>query len=120
MSSKILQYVILRKDLVGKKSSFSLGANMAQACHAAGAAIFKTFTSPHTTEFLSSLEDMTVCVLSIESAAELEAIGIVLKQNDIPFHLWIEKPENIPTALATAPMPKDIVFPYVSHLKLLR
>lgn len=104
----------------GKKSSFSLGANIAQACHAASAAILKSNGSSNTVEFAASLEDMTVCVLSVEDEFELTQMGEVFSLNHVPFYLWLEKPENIPTALATAPFPKETVFPLVRHLKLLR
>lgn len=123
MSNKLLQYVILRKDLVSTKKSavsFSMGANVAQACHAATAAIVKSFHAPSTVEYLSLLEDMTLCVLSVQDGQELEEIGRMLKTNAVAFHLWVEQPEGISTALATAPMPRDQIAPLLSHLKLLR
>ena len=123
MSGKILQYVVMRKDLIATKKSsatFSLGANMAQACHAATAAIFKNYDSPATVEYLQELEDMTVCVLGIDNGEELEALSRTLKEHMVPCHLWIEKPELVPTSLATAPVRKEMVGPLLSHLKLLR
>ena len=121
--SKILQYVVLRKDILPVKkssASFSLGACIAQACHAATAAIMEDFDSTSTKSYLSSLGDMTVCVLGVDSASELEDLNLVFKENGIKCHLWMEKPEFVVTALATAPNEKDKVFPFVSHLKLLR
>jgi peptidyl-tRNA hydrolase len=123
MSSKVLQYVVVRKDLLPAKKmtgTFSTGAIISQGCHAATAAITKTLDAPQTQSFLAALEDMTVCVLGVENGAELEGLADVLRSNRIPFHLWIEKPESIPTALATAPVDKDTAYPYLSHLKLLR
>ena len=123
MSGKILQYVVMRKDLLATKKvggAFSLGANIAQACHAATAAIVTNYDAESTAEFVHRLEDMTVCVLGVDNSDELEALATKLKENMVPFHLWIEKPELIPTALATAPVRKDDVLPLLSHLKLLR
>ena len=48
-----------------------------------------------------------------EVAAALEAAGVVHK-------LWVEQPEDFPTALATAPAPKGRVAPLVKKLKLCR
>ena len=56
MTSMILQYIIMRKDLLPSKksaNSFSMGANVAQACHAATAAIFKTTQNQATVDYLS-------------------------------------------------------------------
>jgi peptidyl-tRNA hydrolase len=121
--SKILQYVVIRRDILpSKKSSsgFSMGACIAQACHAATAAVVQNYDSGFTKSYLSSLGDMTVCVLGVDTAAELEELSLELGAHGINCHLWLEKPENIVTALATAPTEKDQVFPFVRHLKLLR
>ena len=123
MTSKILQYVIVRKDILPSKKaqhSFTMGACMAQACHAATAAVFKSLSASETAEYLTAMEDMTVCVLGVENGDELSAVSSKLAENDIPHHLWIEKPEMIATALATAPVSKDRVSSFLSHLKLLR
>ena len=63
---------------------------------------------------------MTVCVLGVDDADELVALSKRLEDSNVPFHLWIEKPELIPTALATAPVNKADVSHLLSHLKLLR
>jgi hypothetical protein len=63
---------------------------------------------------------MTVCVLGVEDGDELRELAERLREKGIPSHLWIEKPELIPTALATAPVTKDSVHDILGHLKLLR
>lgn len=123
MVVKLLQYVIVRKDILPKNmnsGAFSLGACMAQACHAATAAIVQSFSDSNTQEYLKSIGDMTVCVLGVEDGNELTSLSEKLAGNDIQFHLWIEKPEDVPTALATVPVTKEHVFPILGHLKLLR
>jgi|LauGreDrversion4_2_1035121.scaffolds.fasta_scaffold24882_4 peptidyl-tRNA hydrolase len=121
-SKKIVQYVIMRRDLIKtkKSQSFSTGAYIAQACHASTAALHIFASSENTHIFLNDIEDMTVCVLGVEDKQELESIERSLSANGIPNHLWIEKPEIIPTALATAPVEKHEVGHLLSHLKLLR
>lgn len=93
---------------------------MAQACHAATAAVVSSFSTSDTLSYTSDLDGMTVCVLGVESKDELEELARTLGANDIPHHLWIEKPENTPTALATAPLSRDKVAGFFDHLKLLR
>ena len=112
----------MRKDLLkAKKSqSFSTGAFIAQACHASTAALYRYWSSDNTQKFLGELDEMTVCVLGVEDKQELEKIQETLSMQGIPTHLWIEKPEMTPTALATAPVHKQDVAPLLTHLKLLR
>lgn len=123
MSSKLLQYVIVRRDLLPNKKasgSFSMGAVIAQACHAATAAIFTKLEDPHTRMYLSDLENMTVCVLGVDNDAELRGVANTLDENHVPHHLWIEKPEMFATAIATSPIEKESVAHLLGHLKLLR
>lgn len=122
-ASKLVQYVILRNDLLPKRSNsgaFSLGACIAQGCHAATAALFKSYSDISTTAFLESTSDMTVCVLGVENVTELIELSRKMEESKITCHLWIEKPEDIPTALATAPVSKEVASPILGHLKLLR
>jgi peptidyl-tRNA hydrolase len=120
-SNKIIQYVVMRKDLIDSKwTSFSIGANISQACHAATAAIHRFHSLEFTQEFLQDMDNMTVCVLSVESEDELQILSSNLSVAGIAYHLWIEKPEMVATALATAPMPKGVVGGFFTHLKLLR
>jgi hypothetical protein len=63
---------------------------------------------------------MTVCVLGVDTESELTELANRLTENGIASHLWIEKPEIIPTALATAPVTKEDVQGILGNLKLLR
>jgi peptidyl-tRNA hydrolase len=63
---------------------------------------------------------MTVCVLGVDSSDELNELATRLEYGGIANHLWIEKPEMIPTALATGPVKKEDVQAILGHLKLLR
>ncbi len=123
MSAKVLQYVIVRRDLLPNKKvpgSFSMGAIIAQACHAATAAVFGKIEDVSTKTYIAALEDMTVCVLGVDNDDELRGIAKTLTENRVSHHLWIEKPEMISTALATGPVEKDSVAHLLAHLKLLR
>lgn len=121
-TNKIIQYVVMRKDLrpSAKSNGFSTGAYVAQGCHAAAAALHRFSSSERTTRFLNDLDNMTVCVLGVENDVELESLASKLSAANVSFHMWIEQPENIPTALATAPVEKHQVWDLLGHLKLLR
>lgn len=59
-------------------------------------------------------------VLEANGEEQLRKIAEQLEQDNIEHKLWIEQPENIPTALACAPNKKSIVGPYFKGLKLCR
>lgn len=42
--------------------------------------------------------------LQTKNEGSLEKLAEALTAHNIPFKKWIEQPENIPTALATAPL----------------
>jgi hypothetical protein len=54
----IAQYVVIRKDLVDALK-WPLGSVLAQACHAAVAAVWSFRDHPHTLEYCGNLDSMT-------------------------------------------------------------
>lgn len=44
-------------------------------------------------------------ILQTKDEQSLKSLASVLEKNNVMHHLWIEQPENFPTALATAPIP---------------
>ncbi|CAG5928441.1 unnamed protein product [Menidia menidia] len=95
---RLVQYVVVRSDLV-HALSWPLGAVLAQACHAATAAVHVHYGDPDTQRYLADLDSMHKVVL-----ASLEQAGVSHK-------LWVEQPENIPTCLALKPYPREAVQP---------
>jgi len=59
-------------------------------------------------------------VLEAPSEAQLLQIASKLQEAGIPHKLWIEQPENTPTALASAPQRKSVISPFFKKLKLCR
>lgn len=59
-------------------------------------------------------------VLEIKSEAKLQELAAKLAQDRVPHKLWMEQPENMPTCLALAPLPKSQAHPYVKRLKLCK
>ena len=112
----LVQYVIVRSDLA---KTWPLGAIMAQACHACIAVTHLTKEDPHTVEYLSDLDNMHKCVLSIDSEVKLKNLAAKLSENSVEYKMWVEQPEDYPTCLAVKPYPKDEVKQYFKKLKLL-
>ncbi|KAI8109988.1 hypothetical protein M9434_001264 [Picochlorum sp. BPE23] len=117
----LLQYVALRRDL-WKEHNWPLGSIVAQGCHAATAALWVSKESAETAEYCSSgnLDHMRKVVLEAPDEAQLLQIASKLQEAGIPHKLWIEQPENMPTALASAPQRKSVISPFFRKLKLCR
>ncbi|CAF0733228.1 unnamed protein product [Adineta ricciae] len=116
----IVQYILLRRDLK-KMKNYNDGAIIAQACHASSAILHKTSNDELTKSYLSDLDRMHKIILSIEGGeTEINEISDILKQNSIVHYLWIEQPENIPTAIAVKPHYKKDIEHFFSKYKLYR
>ena len=119
MSATIVQYVIVRADLL-KTLNWPVGALVAQACHATTAVIHQFYQHEDTQNYLKDLDNMHKIILSIPNESDLKSLEAKLKEAEIDHKLWIEQPENFPTCLAVRPYPKDQVQAYFKKLKLFR
>ncbi|KAM6992184.1 putative peptidyl-tRNA hydrolase PTRHD1 [Tautogolabrus adspersus] len=117
--SRLVQYVVVRSDLV-HKLSWPLGAVITQACHAATAAIHLHYGDPDTQRYLAELDSMHKVVLGAPDEAALSSLSENLSQAGVAHKLWIEQPENIPTCLALKPCPKETVQPLLRKFKLFK
>ncbi|XP_041661566.1 putative peptidyl-tRNA hydrolase PTRHD1 [Cheilinus undulatus] len=117
--SRLVQYVVVRSDLV-HKLSWPLGAVITQACHAATAAIHLNYEDPDTQRYLEELDSMHKVVLGAPDEAALSSLSENLTQAGVAHKLWIEQPENIPTCLALKPCPKETVQPLLRKFKLFK
>jgi len=64
MSSNLVQYVVLRKDLI-KTLKWPTGALVAQGCHACTAAVHMFYEDPNTQQYLRDLDRMHKVVLEV-------------------------------------------------------
>nr|CAD7194213.1 unnamed protein product [Timema douglasi] len=117
MSRQLVQYVVVRKDLV-KVLGWSIGAVIAQACHACTAVIHMFYQEPCTQEYLQDLDNMHKIILEVPDESSLLKLQSQLKASEISHKLWIEQPENIPTCFVLKPYPKQDVQQYFQGLKL--
>ncbi|KAF5912995.1 hypothetical protein HPG69_008946, partial [Diceros bicornis minor] len=105
----LVQYLVLRKDLSQAPFSWPAGALVAQACHAATAALHIHRDHPHTAAYLRELGRMRKVVLEAPDETTLKLLAETLQQKNIDYMLWLEQPENIATCIALRPYPKEEV-----------
>eukprot|EP01064_Diplonema_japonicum_P010797 TRINITY_DN18030_c1_g7_i1.p2 TRINITY_DN18030_c1_g7~~TRINITY_DN18030_c1_g7_i1.p2 ORF type:complete len:147 (+),score=32.41 TRINITY_DN18030_c1_g7_i1:47-442(+) len=107
-SRTIIQYIIVREDLA-RDLHWAAGAVVAQCCHASTAAIWENADDDLTKEYLhpDNINRMHKVVLKCKNLSELLKLQTKVKENGIPHKLWLELPEETPTALATKPIIKE-------------
>ncbi|KAK1438333.1 hypothetical protein QVD17_04140 [Tagetes erecta] len=117
-SDVLVQYVVLRRDLI---DTWPLGSVVTQGCHASVAAIWSHKDDPHTIDYCSpnNLDSMHKVTLEVKGETQLKNLSDKLTSNNIAHKLWIEQPENYPTCLASKPYPKSVVSSFFKKLKLL-
>lgn len=93
---------------------------MAQACHAATAALHVHREHPHTAAYLQELGRMRKVVLEASDETVLRELAQTLHQRDIDHVLWLEQPENVATCLALRPYPKEEVSQYLKKFRLFK
>uniref|UniRef100_A0A3B3I8Y5 peptidyl-tRNA hydrolase n=2 Tax=Oryzias latipes TaxID=8090 RepID=A0A3B3I8Y5_ORYLA len=117
---RLVQYVVVRSDLT-QKLSWPLGAVIAQACHAATAAIHVHYEDPDTRRYLADLDSMhKVVLLQAPDEAALCGLADALTRAGVAHKLWVEQPEDIPTCLALKPYPKETAQPHMRKFKLFK
>lgn len=116
----LVQYLVLRKDLSQAPFSWPAGAVVAQACHAATAALHLHRDHPYTAAYLRELGRMRKVVLEAADETTLKELAETLQQNNIDHMLWLEQPENIATCIALRPYPKEEVNQYLKRFRLFK
>lgn len=115
----ILMHVVVRADLV-PGLGWPVGSVVTQACHATVAAIAQYANAPLTQQYLADLEGMRKVSVEVKNEAALLKLAGALETAGVDHHLWIEQPEGIPTALATAPRYKSTVPKALKKCKLFK
>ncbi|KAJ1752630.1 hypothetical protein LPJ78_000718 [Coemansia sp. RSA 989] len=96
-------FIVMRKDLV-KVLQWPLGSVVSQGAHAAVAVMHKYRDDERVKEYVQDLDSMHKVVLETKNETSLLKMADNLRLKNIPFYLWTEQPENIPTCLATVPI----------------
>lgn len=114
----LVQYLLVRSDL--DKARYGRGALIAQGAHAAVAAIEQHRHLPTTQAYLADLDHMHKIVLAAPSAEAIEGVAAALRGAALGHRVWLEQPEAVVTALATAPYQRSVLAAFFTGLKLLR
>lgn len=97
-----------------------LDPNTAQGAHVSVAAISTTLTREPTQQYLNALDKMHKIVLKAESEDQLQELVNKLKESQFDHYAWIEQPENILVAVASAPNDKTLLQPLFKAFKLFK
>eukprot|EP01080_Neovahlkampfia_damariscottae_P011701 gene11701-4935_t len=118
----LVQYILLRKDLLKAPYKFNLGAMASQTSHASVSAIVENYEDKLTQEYISkeNIDNMHKVVLQVENEEDLLETEKILKEEKIIYRIWREQPENIVTAMALKPYHKSTVSKYLKKFKLFR
>lgn len=117
---QLVQYIIIRKDLI-RDLGWPLGSVIAQGVHAAVAVNWKYRDDPLVYEYCSQeSHQMHTVVLEATSEAKLLQLAEQLDGAHIQCVVWKEQPENMVTAIAVKPYPKEQVAPFLKHLRLCK
>ncbi|KMZ62042.1 Peptidyl-tRNA hydrolase II (PTH2) family protein [Zostera marina] len=118
-SDPIIQYVVLRRDLIDK---WPLGSIITQGCHASVAATWTHLDHVDTAAYcsLANLDSMHKVTLEVKGEQQMRNLSEKLTGGGIEHKLWIEQPENIPTCVATRPYHKSQIASFFKKLKLCK
>ena len=106
-SKPIVQYIFVRNDL---NQDWPQGAIAAQVAHASVAAIIQGLNNQdEATIYYTSSTQLNYMTKNVYKVNNVEELNTIKEQWDTKFgsnsyYMWIEQPENIPTALATVPL----------------
>ncbi|WWC88990.1 uncharacterized protein L201_003907 [Kwoniella dendrophila CBS 6074] len=122
----LVMQIIVRRDLLNVHD-WPIGPLLAQSAHASTAVLHKYRDHPDVKKYLEGedgrgWEGMRKVVLEAPNDETLREIARKLDNltNPISYHIWIEQPENTPTALALIPnkRPKQLKKILDEHCKL--
>ncbi|WWD03216.1 hypothetical protein V865_001267 [Kwoniella europaea PYCC6329] len=122
----LVMQIIIRRDLL-TVHKWPIGPLLAQSAHAATAVLHRYRDHPDVRRYLEGedgrgWEGMRKVVLEVQDESSLKEITTKIDNlsNPIPYHLWVEQPENTPTALALIPnkRPKQLKKILDEHCKL--
>ncbi|RPD57740.1 peptidyl-tRNA hydrolase II [Lentinus tigrinus ALCF2SS1-7] len=100
----LVMQIVVRRDLLDAEG-WGVGPLMAQVAHATSAVLHETRERPETQAYMDDLKNMRKVVMQTTDQASIEKLAKLLDGCDppVPYHLWVEQPENVPTCLALSP-----------------
>ncbi|KAJ2398498.1 hypothetical protein GGI23_003200 [Coemansia sp. RSA 2559] len=119
MAEARTMFIVIRKDLI-RTLNWPLGSVVAQGCHATAAALWKHQDDERVKQYMSDLDTMHKVTMETKNEASLLKVAASLKEKNVPFYLWIEQPENMPTCLATVPVVRSDLGDSMKKCSLMR
>lgn len=116
----LVQYVIVRRDLLKPPLDWPVGSVIAQACHACLAVVWEHREDPEVVAYLAATDSMHKVVKECKGEPQLRTLAARLAAEGVAHKLWIEQPEGIPTAIALKPYPRSRVQHVVKKFQLLK
>lgn len=110
----LVQYLVIAENVC---KEWGTGPIIAQACHATAACLLKYWDDPDTRAYVSTtnLPNMAKVVLKSQDLMKLKS---TLDDLCVDSYLWIEQPENMPSALAIKPYERCFIKPIMQSLGL--
>ena len=110
---------MVRRDLL-KTLEWPVGSVIAQACHASTAVMFEHRNDESVLAYLSNLGSMHKIVKECKGEPQLLTLADKLNAEGIAHKVWLEQPENMPTAIALKPYPRSRVAPLLKKYNLFK
>ena len=115
----LVQFVVVRRDLLATMG-WPTGSVITQACHAVAAVNWKHRYDPAVVLYCDDTDNMRKVVKEVKGEVQLRNLCDALEAQNLDHHLWVEQPENIPTAVALKPFPKSVITPVLKKYSLFR
>lgn len=115
----LIQFIVVRRDLL-KTMEWPVGSVIAQACHASSAVLFEQSADADVIRYHSDLASMHKVVKECKGETQLLTLAEKLTSEGVAHKLWVEQPENIPTAVALKPYPRSRVAPLLKKYNLFK
>ena len=121
LEDTIVQFVVVRRDLL-KTMEWPVGSVIAQACHACLAVAWENKDDPDVIAYLApeNIASMHKVTKEVKGEPQILTLAEKLKSEGLAYKLWMEQPENIPTAIAVKPYPRSRVAPLLKKYQLYR
>lgn len=113
----VVQYVVVRRDLL---DTWSTGSVMAQAVHASVAAIWAHRGDGTVAGYCGGDAQMRTVVLEASDEAAVQRLSGRLTAAGVAHEVWREQPEDEVTALAARPYARSEVRRHFKGLRLFR
>ena len=116
-----MQIIVVRRDLVSAMN-WPMGSVIAQACHACVAVVHEHRDDADVAAYLAAgnLDAMRKVVKEVKGEPQLRALAEQLSAEGIAHRVWLEQPENFPTAIALKPYPASRVKPLLKKYQLFK